>query len=202
MRVVRAGLALVLIPILLTARESRPAGTFEAIASGAFIGAAFGLSATVASGAVTAAGSLIDAGLMWAPLADRAAAGGAIAYLYQVAFSLVFLQSGGFNAVVNVFARASSHLPLHIATLSGILSLGGAALKESLILAAPALLAQMLASLFAGLLARAAPHINGILMSAPLICASVGLALLAGSSALFMHCTAMVRELVAMLSRG
>lgn len=198
----RAGLALALIPILLAARESRlPVPMWEAVASGALIGAAFGLSATVVCGAVTAAGSLIDAGLMWAPFADRTAADGAVGYLYQVVFGLVLLQSGGFNAIVNIFARTTSQLPLHLATLSGILSLGETALKESLVLAAPALLAQMLASLLAGLLARATPHVNGVLVSAPIICAAVGLALVAGSSPLLMQFTGMVRELVAMLGQ-
>ncbi len=201
MRVVRAGLALALIPILLAAHEPRlPAPLFEAVASGALIGAAFGLSATVVSGAVSAAGSLIDAGLMWAPFSDRAGAGGPLAYLYQVVFTLLLLQTGGFNAIVKIFARATSQLPLHVATLSGILSLGEAALKESLVLAAPALLAQTLASLLAGVLARAAPHVNGMFVSAPIICAGVGLALVAGSSVLFIHLSEIVRELLVMLA--
>ncbi len=203
MRVARAGLALALVPILLAAHESRPAAPlFEAVASGALIGAAFGLSASVVCGAVSAAGSLIDSSLMWAPFADRAGTGGALAYLYQVAFILVLLQTGGFNAIVNIFARATLQLPLHIATLSGILSLGEAALKESLVLAAPALLAQTLASLLAGILARAAPQVNGMLVSAPIICAAVGLALVAGGSALFISLVEVVRELLAMLAQA
>lgn len=200
MHAVRAGLALVLVPVLLADQSPRASQSMlEAVAGGAAVGAAFGLSATVVVGAVSSAGSLIDAGLVWAPLSDRPGTGGAVAFLYQLLFAVIFLESGGFATMVKLFARASSHLPSQVLTIPGVVALGTASVQESVLFAAPALLAQSCATLLAGLLSRAAPQINGMMMSAPLICAGVGLGLFAGARMLAPEFVKLVSELLVLL---
>lgn len=181
MRAPRAVLSIVLIPILVSHGSSGHNSALIAAISGGLSGAALGLAASLIAGAASAAGALVDAGLTWAPLADRSVGGGAFAHLYQLGFALVLLQSGGLTALVGAVARASPHL--HLGSLVSI-ELARNMFAWCLQLAAPALLSQVIASLLAGIVSRAAPAINGMLMSAPLVSAAVLLAVAGGSVAI------------------
>jgi type III secretory pathway component EscT len=196
--IVRAAIALVLVPVFLAVQQP---GSFEpmlpSVLHGAMIGAALGLGATVVFGAVVGAGSTIDAALMWSPLPDRAAGSSPIAFLYQTAFITAFFASGGFTSIVNTAAHASAHFPVRLETLKGVETLGKLSLAASVTLAAPALLAQTLASVVAGIAARAAPQVGSMMLSAPLICGAVALALLVGASVLFHQFVALVQVLAA-----
>jgi len=200
-RVARAALALVLIPLLWNVTPSRAlvGDPTSALLYGAMSGAMFGLSASVIAGAVGAAGDLIDVALGSPPFAERAPAGGPIARVYQLAYALVLLQSGGLTMMIAEFARASSALhPL--LTLHGLTALGSASLRTSLLIAGPSLFAQALATLIAGILSRVAPHIGGMLFSAPLVSVSVLFAVTIGSFVLRSELIDLVRQMIAMLA--
>lgn len=180
-RVVRAVLALSLVPLLLVQNDSLQSQSLsEAAINGAAIGAALGLSAGAIAAAVGAAGAMIDGVLGSPPFAERLAAGGPFAHLYQIAFGFVFLQSGGLAVLIARFVRASAQLP-HLHSPSSLAMLARTSFDASLGLAGPSLLAQALATIVTGILARAAPQINGMIFNAPLTGAAVLVALSAGA---------------------
>lgn len=201
-RVTRAALALVLIPLLWTAAPYRAlvGEPVRALLYGAMQGAMFGLSAAVIAGAVTAAGDLIDVALGSPPFVERAPSAGPVARVYQLAFALVLLQSGGLTMMIAEFARASSELQHPSLTLHGLTALGSASLRTSLLIAGPSLFAQALATLTAGILSRVAPQIGGVLFSAPLISVSVLFAVTIGSFVLRSELAGVVREIIALLA--
>jgi type III secretory pathway component EscT len=200
MRIARTGFTIVLVPVLLAADPQRPVGPMLAeVLRGALIGGALGLSAMIVFGAVVGAGSAIDAALMWAPVSERAGNGSPIGFLYQAGFAAVLFSAGGFTGIIAAVAKASAQLPQALATLKGIAVLGKVCLAHCAALAAPALLAQMIASLLAGLAARAAPQAGSILMSAPLILSAVLLVSIAGSSMLFVRFADLIRDLLAVI---
>jgi type III secretory pathway component EscT len=202
MRVVRAGLTVALVPLLLAADRDRFTGPLiTELLRGVIIGASLGLGAVIVFGAVVGAGSIIDSAFMWAPVADRAGGGSPVGFLYQAAFAAVLFASGGFSAIVGAAAHGSAQIPLHLASLSGIIMLGKVCLSDGVALAAPALFAQFLASLIAGFAARAAPQVGNILMSAPLIWSAVALVLIASSSLLFGRFADLIGELLACYSQ-
>lgn len=185
MRIARAGLACVLIPLLTISASGSTASELETAIRGGTAGVAFGLTASIAFSAAGAAGGLINAALAWSPLPDRDAAGGELGFVYQLAFVTILLGSGGLSAMVFTLAKASGALPHVLFTVGGIAGLARLATRDALVLAAPALFAQVIATLFAGVAARAAPQIGGLLMTSPLVSVSVGVALLAGAGSLF-----------------
>jgi flagellar biosynthesis protein FliR len=200
-RVARAALAFVLIPLLWNVAPWRAlvGDPTTALLYGAMSGAVFGLSASVIAGAVGASGDLIDVALGSPPFAERAPTGGPIARVYQLAYALVLLRSGGLTMMIAEFARASSALhPL--LTLHGLAALGSASFRTSLLIAGPSLFAQALATLIAGILSRVAPHIGGLLFSAPLVSVSVLFAVTIGSFVLRSELIDVVRQMIAMLA--
>jgi type III secretory pathway component EscT len=169
LRTIRAGLAITLMAILSAGQP--PAGdVLPAVMTGALAGAALGLSATIVARAVTAAAALMENMLAPSPLAAGPGTPGTVRLLYECAFSWVFLASGAFGAIVGyvVHALAAEQGPPAWAT-RGLASLGESFFTTSLALAAPACLAQMLAALVGGTIARAAPQVNGLLLNAPLL---------------------------------
>jgi type III secretory pathway component EscT len=201
MRIARAALTLVLVPVFLAVDQGAVQSMPAQILGGAAIGAALGLSATIVFGAVVGAGSAIDAALMWAPVSERAGNGSPIGFLYQAAFAVVFFGMGGFVLIAAIAAAATVQLPLRLATLHGVARLGALCLSHGVALASPALLAQAIATIVTGLVARAAPQVGSILMSAPLIWSAVMLVLIAGAPLLFGGFAGLVRDLLA-LYRG
>ena len=200
--VARAALALVLIPLLLSVAPipSRASDPIAAMLYGAMGGAMFGLSAAVIASAVSAAGNLIDVALGSPPFAERAPTGGPVTRVYQLAYALVLLQSGGLTMMIAAFARASSALQNPVLTLHGLAALGSVSLQTSLLIAGPSLFAKALATLIAGIISRVAPHIGGLLFSAPLISVSVLFAATIGSFVLRSELTDVIRQVVAMVA--
>ena len=196
-RVVRALLALWITPLLAIAEPHPGAANFAVVlVERAITGAAFGLGAAVVAGAVVAAGELIDAALGSPPFLERPATGGPIALMYQIAFAVTLLQSGGLTALVARIAQAGATLPQHVLSWHGLSALGSASLGASLALAGPSLLAQALATIVAGMLARAAPALNGMTFSASLTPASVLLALVLGAMTLRAELLALARDAI------
>jgi flagellar biosynthesis protein FliR len=196
-RIVRAVLALMLAPLLAIASPPPDAGSLStALIERAAAGAAFGLCAALIASAVTAAGDLIDTALGSPPFLERSAAGGPVARLYQIAFAATLLQSGGLTALIARFARAGASLPPHLLSWHGLGKLAGASFGASLALAGPSLFAQALATLVVGVLARAAPALNGMILGGSLASGSVLLALAVGAIALRPELVEIVRETV------
>lgn len=196
-RVVRAVLALWITPLL--AAVGPPPGAANLVVvlvEHAITGAAFGLGAAVVAGAVIAAGELIDTALGSPPFLERAATGGPIARMYQIAFAVTLLQSGGLTALVARLAQAGAALPGHLLSWHGLAALGNVSFEASLALAGPSLLAQALATIAAGMLARAAPALNGMTFSGSLTPCSVLLALAVGATTLRPELLALVRDAI------
>lgn len=202
-RTVRAGLALTLVPLLLIAEPTRVGADamVPIVIDEGIVGAAFGLSAAVVASAVNAAGDMIDAALGSPAFLERAAAGGPVSRLYQIAFAVVLLQSGGLVTMIERFVRAGAGVPHHLTSGHALVALGGASIAASLSLAGPALFAQALATVVAGMLARAAPQLNGMLLSAPLASGSVLISLALGASILWPELVEIVRQAIS-LSRS
>jgi type III secretory pathway component EscT len=182
-RIARGGLTFVLVPVLMQSSHASPSAMEGAI-SGGVIGAALGLGAVIALSAASAAGAMAGAALQWSPLPERDTVTGPVGFLYQLGFATVFLGSGGFEAVVLALARADQALPGALFTLRGIAGLISVATRDCLFLAAPALGAQALATVVAGLFARAAPQVGGLFLTSPLVSAAVGMALLVAGGSL------------------
>jgi flagellar biosynthesis protein FliR len=199
-RIARAALAVTLIPFLWNVAPCRSCvgAPIAAAIYGAMLGAMFGLSATVVAGAVSTAGDLIDVALGSPPFVERAASGGPIARVYQLAFALIFLRSGGLTMMIAEFVHASAALQHPLLTLPGLAALGRASLGTSLLIAGPSLFAQALATLIAGILSRVAPQIGGVLFSAPLISGSVLLAVTVGTFVLRSELVDVVRNTIAL----
>jgi len=195
--VARAALVMVLIPVLMhvgaTPGSERP---IAAILEGGISGAAFGMTASVLAGAVKAAGDIIDVALGSPPFAERGASAGPVAHLYQLAYALILLESGGLTIMLGGLARAGAHLPHPLLSVRGLAALGSASISASLTLAGPSLFAQSLATLAAGLFARAAPGLGGVLFGASFNSAFVLLAVVTGAAALWPELTGLVRETV------
>ncbi len=195
---VRAALALTLTPLLAGRVQASHAQAplLAALAHGALIGASFGLTAAILAAAAAAAGGAIDNALASPLGADRSAlTRGPVAHLYQIAFSAVFFASGGFNVLVERFADGYLSAPANVASMHGLVMLADSSMRASLTLAGPSLCAQALATVLAGLFARALPQVNGMLLAAPVASAAVLFALTAGSLCLW-------PELVRLARRG
>jgi len=198
-RTVRGVLALTLVPlILLNAKTWLPSHSlFSIVIEEGAIGAAFGLCAAAIAGAVIAAGDAIDGALGSAAFFVRTGGDGPISRLYQIAFAFVFLESGGFEAMIVRFVSDAFVFPHNAPNWQAVEALGRASLRASLALAGPSLLAQALATIVAGCFNRAAPQINGILFSAPMGSGAVLLALAAGAVALWPELVHIGRQAIA-----
>jgi len=190
-RAVRAVLALALTPAVVThvpvadhpaAIDS--ASTSSAIASEAFVGAAFGLTAAMVAATASSAGSLIDATLASAVVVSREAVfgggGGPIARLYSLAFAAAFFGTGAMTHLCERFVTASSDAAI-VPTVQGAVGLVRASFDASIGLAAPAIVAQLLGTIVAATASRAAPRVNGLMLSSPLVSVLLLLSLIAAA---------------------
>lgn len=175
-RYLRAVLAVALTPMLL---NQEPAGVTAAhdwltvLLSRALVGATFGFAASVLAGGVWAGGALLDnmlsSGILFAAAST---ANGPFARLYQTGFAAIFFASG---ACTQLLAHAtvmkfSGHV---IDWPSGLALLMSESMRASLSLAGPALFTQAITVLLCGLIARIAPQVNGLLLSAPAASVSI-----------------------------
>lgn len=202
-KALRAVLAISLTPAIVAHvsmfRQSGSPGA--AFAGEALVGAAFGLSAALIAAAATAAGSLIDAALASTAVIGResvfGAEGGPIARLYALAFGAAFLGSGAMTHLCERFVTASSDAAI-APTAQGAVALVRACCDASIALAAPAIVAQVLGTIVAAASARAAPRVNGLMLSSPLITALALASLLAASPSTFERLIALARAAASM----
>jgi type III secretory pathway component EscT len=195
-RLARATFSLALIPLAVEAHHAwLPLPLTSAAVRGAIIGASLGLSASVVFGAVTSAGSLIDGMLAWSPLPNTTGIG-SVQLLYQLGCMAAFFAGGGPVAMLRVAVSDDMQVPVRLCTVGAVAALARISFVHALALAAPAIVAQLLAAVFGGILARIAPAFGGIVMSAPAICACVGWALIANAGLLFGRLQGVVNMLV------
>jgi flagellar biosynthesis protein FliR len=197
-KAVRAVLALTLTPAIVPYVSVVDRGRFPeaALVADAIVGAAFGLSAALIAAAAASAGSLIDATLASTAVIGREAVfgsgGGPIARLYSLAFAAAFFGSGAMTHLCERFVMASSDAAI-APTLQGAIELVRACCDASIGLAAPAIVAQLLGTIVAAASARAAPRINGLMLSSPLVTALALLSLLAAAPSTIAHLIALAR---------
>jgi flagellar biosynthesis protein FliR len=91
---------------------------------------------------------------------------------------------------------AGGALPHPLLTLNGLAALGSTSFHASFLLAGPMLFAQALATVAAGIVARAAPQVGGALFSGPLVGAAVLCTVTAGAAALWPELAELVRQTV------
>lgn len=183
-RIVRGTLALALVPALAANIEHQPphASSIIDFAREAIIGAAFGLAAAVVAAAAAAAGSLMDAALAMRPTGRDSIFGdveGPLGRLFSLAYATAFLSTGAMTYLCGRFVAASSSTQIAAST-RGMIHLVRASVETSLDIAAPAIVAQIFATLIAAIAARAAPRINGLFLASPLASALVLVTILCG----------------------
>jgi type III secretory pathway component EscT len=170
-RNVRGVLVVVLIPLLLERRRAHAEShvpIVHDVINATLIGASFGLSASIVAAAARAAGSIIDNAFAGGLFGQGIFAGaGPMSRLYSISFVVVFLGGGAFDRLIASFVSASDALhELHYAHGGALLA--RACMHAALGLAGPMLLVQTIATLISGAITRVVPHVNGILLNAPL----------------------------------
>ncbi|MBV8164298.1 MAG: flagellar biosynthetic protein FliR [Candidatus Eremiobacteraeota bacterium] len=196
--IVRAGVIIAIVPVLLLAERGGYEQAPSSIFSGALIGAAYGMGASLVAGAVKGAGDLIDAGLGSPPFLSMAKAGGPLQRLYHLAYTLVLFGSGGFSAMVATLAGAHGLAQYPQVDVPRVIGLAVDSMRLCLLLAGPCLFAQALATIVTGLVARVAPSVGGILLGAQLSSASVICALALGATTLGSELLDVVRHTLAL----
>lgn len=178
-RIVRGALALALTPAVnarLLASETTPHLPEEL-----FTGVIFGVTASIIAAAASAAGSLIDASMAMRPFGAESVFGGPqgpLGRIYSLAFAMLFVASGAMTHLCSHFVEASSAARLMSA--HGAVALVTTSFEASLDLAAPSIAAQLIATVASATAARAAPRINGLMLSSPASTVAVLLVVLAG----------------------
>jgi flagellar biosynthesis protein FliR len=189
-RIVRGALALALVPAV-AARldQASPSGfAAEAWLREAAIGAAFGLAAAIVAAAAAAAGSLVDSALAMRPTGRETVFGeteGPFGRMFSLAFAALFFSTGAATHACERFVAASSSTTFDL-SLRGAAALARASIASSLDIAGPAIAAQVVATIVAAIVARAAPRMNGLLLASPLASAMV-LLVVSGAVASTMH---------------
>jgi flagellar biosynthesis protein FliR len=200
--VVRVCLAISLIPILAqTVQDPQHASAGEALATGAIEGAIFGVSASLVAAAVKGAGGAIDATLGSPPFLAHEGRNGVLERLYELAFAITLLASGGFATLILSFVHADRTLLHKLLDPHEVVALAGLSLREGFVLAGPCLFAQGLATITAGILARVAPALSGVQFGTSLSSTFALLALSVGAGTLVPELAGAVRETLAALSR-
>jgi type III secretory pathway component EscT len=121
--------------------------------------------------ASSSAGALIDAAFGSSVVDREAVFGGAhgpFGRLLGLAFGAAFLSTGAMTHLCERFVAASSDVTIAL-NAPAIVALVKASCNAALVLAAPALIAQVLGTIVAAGAARAAPRVNGLMLSSPLI---------------------------------
>ena len=199
---VRAVLAIGLTPAIVSHVEAgaRRDVAPEDIAINALVGIAFGLAATVVAAAVSSAGALLDATLASAAVIGRdplgGSGGGPMARLYSLAFGVAFFSSGAMTHLCERFASAAPAAAAGIDAASAV-ALVRACFASALSLAAPAIVAQLLGTIVAAFTARAAPRVNGLMLSSPLVSALLLVMVLAAAPTTMAGIAALARAAAA-----
>jgi len=180
-RIVRGALALTLTPPVLTTLQNASGSPqwIEAV----IVGAAFGTAAAMVASAASAAGSLVDSALAMRPFDHDGVFGGAqgpLGRVFSLAFAMLFLSTGTMTHLCSRFVEASSTID-HVISVRGAVALAKASLEVSLDIAAPALAAQVIATLASATAARAAPRINGLMLASPAAMVAVLVVVVAGT---------------------
>lgn len=193
-KALRVVLALALTPAVLPHVLAGDSWQLAALEN-ALIGCSFGIAAAAVAAAGAGAGSLVD-GVLASKVIDREAVfggdGGPFARLFALAFAGVFLASGAMTNMCERFTSASSDVLL-VPTLHGAASLARASFSAALALAAPALVAQCLGTVIAAAAARAAPRINGLMLSSPVVAVLLLMSMLAAAPSTLTHLIALAR---------
>lgn len=183
-RVVRGALAIALVPpVMANADTATHGASLSGIAREAFVGASFGLAASIVAAAAAAAGALVDSSLAMRPSGRESVFGGSegpFGRLYSLAFAAAFASSGALTAVCARFVGASSS-PAFDVSVRGAAALAAASVGSALDIAAPAIAAQFVATLVAAIAARAASGLSGLSLASPLATATVLVAALCGA---------------------
>ncbi|HET9342604.1 MAG TPA: flagellar biosynthetic protein FliR [Candidatus Eremiobacteraceae bacterium] len=184
-RIVRGGLALTIVPVL-AERLPHDRG-LAAWPEQAIVGAAFGVAAAMVAAAVSAAGSVIDSSMATRPFGRDSIFGGQqgpLGRLYSLAFAAIFLSSGAMTHLCSRLVDASSSA-MHVMSVRGAATLVAESFEASLDIVAPAIAAQLIATLATAMAARAAPRINGLMLASPAATMAVLVVVLAGVAPAF-----------------
>lgn len=182
---IRGALALTIAPLLLRENATTVSKVDESVlVIGLVQCLLLGLGASILGWGTRAAGGLIENAFAPGLLAQGVFGGnGPLSRLYALGFALVLLSSGGYvalvGALVTITGAPATGVHVHAATRA--LALMHAFSLVALTLAGPALLAQALAALIAGIVARISPFVNGMLLSAPLAAAAILVTLVLGA---------------------
>ena len=184
-RIVRGALALTIAPTLVERLEHDP--SVAPWPEQALVGAAFGVAAAMVAAAVSAAGSVVDSSMAMRPFGRDSVFGGQqgpLGRLYSVAFAAIFLSTGAMTRLCSRLVDASSST-VHVLSVRGAVALVAASFGASLDIAAPAIAAQLIATLATATAARAAPRINGLMLASPAATVAVMVVVLAGVAPAF-----------------
>jgi flagellar biosynthesis protein FliR len=99
--------------------------------------------------------------------------------MYALAFAVLFLSTGAMTHLCSRFVEASS-MGAHLMSARAAVALVATSFEASLDIAAPAIAAQVIATLASAVTARAAPRINGLMLASPAATVAVLFAALAG----------------------
>lgn len=187
--IVRVALALSITPM------AAHAGAFDGstgeiamhACTAAAAGASVGMTASIIAGTAGSAGALIDNALTGGPgnASDSSGrGGGAFTLLLPLVLANALCGSGALAWLIAEFATFAARVAIHV-TAESSTALSRAAFDAAIILALPPLLAHALATLVAGITARVAPRINGMLLAPALGSPFTLLVVLAGVPAMF-----------------
>src|SRR4029077_16862385 len=131
---------------------------------------------------VSAAGSVIDSSMAMRPFGRDSVFGGQqgpLGRLYPLAFAAIFLSTGAMTHLCSRLVDASTSAA-HVMSIRGAVALVAESFETSLDIAAPAIAAQLIATLATATAARAAPRINGLMLASPAATLAVLVVVLAG----------------------
>jgi len=186
-KTVRAALALILTPLVAARMPESPAtgvgNVVLSCAGAAAAGAALGLGASIIASAAAAAGGMIDAAMASQAVGREAVfggGGGPFGRLYALGFAWAFAASGALTALCARFVDASAAVWWMPSRSDALLAIRPC-VEAALVLAAPAIVAQFVATAIAATVARVAPRVNGMMLASPASTALILLVLLAAA---------------------
>ncbi len=182
-------LGLTIAPAVPSPQSAGTAGLVLIVAGEALIGIALGLGVRILVGAAELAGHLagFQIGLSYAAVVDPQSGvrNNVVAALYANLSMVTFLGINGHHAVIRALAASYEALPIGAAGVSGPLAplvahMLGLVFVTGTRLAAPVVTALLLVEIVMGLVARAAPSLNLLIVGTPLRLLAGMLALSAG----------------------
>ena len=198
-KTVRASLALVLMMVVATRfvhdGSCDQSSNGVSFAANAIVGFSFGIAASALAAAASAAGTLIDAAMAAQAIGREVVLGGSggpIARVFALGFAFAFFATGSMTHLCGRFVEMSGALPA-MPTIANAGELAMASTKAALDIAAPAICAQVLATIVTAFIARAAPRVNGLMLASPAAAALVLLGLLSAAPVVLAHLAALAR---------